>query len=31
MSEAEVTEYRKKMGDVKVRGIKCPRPLKTWF
>jgi ATP-dependent RNA helicase DDX46/PRP5 len=31
MTEREVAEYRKSMGDVKVRGLKCPKPIKNWY
>lgn len=31
MSEAEVKEYRRSMDNMKIRGIKCPRPIKNWF
>uniref|UniRef100_A0A7S3AHJ0 RNA helicase n=1 Tax=Haptolina ericina TaxID=156174 RepID=A0A7S3AHJ0_9EUKA len=30
MSDAEVDEYKKSMDDIKVRGKKCPRPIKRW-
>lgn len=31
MTEKEVAEYRKKNGDIKVRGIQCPKPIKSWY
>lgn len=31
MSDEEVREYRQTMDNIRVRGIKCPRPVKNWF
>lgn len=31
MTEEEVEQYRKVLGDVTVRGVQCPRPIKTWY
>eukprot|EP00743_Colponemidia_sp_Colp-15_P006333 GILK01006814.1.p1 GENE.GILK01006814.1~~GILK01006814.1.p1 ORF type:complete len:1135 (+),score=266.68 GILK01006814.1:28-3432(+) len=31
MTDEEVTEYRTQLGDIKVRGRRCPRPIKTWY
>ena len=30
-SEKEVAEFRKKNGDIKVRGIQCPKPIRSWY
>ena len=30
MSKKEVEEYRKELDETKIRGGKCPRPVKTW-
>ena len=26
-----MAEFRKASGDIKVRGIKCPRPVTSWY
>jgi ATP-dependent RNA helicase DDX46/PRP5 len=31
MNEEEVEKYRKELGDVAVRGLQCPRPIKSWY
>ena len=31
MTDEEVQKYRKSMDNMKIRGIKCPRPIKNWF
>lgn len=31
MTSEEVREYRKSMDNMKIRGIKCPKPIKNWF
>lgn len=31
MTPEEVAKYRKSNGDIKVRGINCPKPLKNWY
>lgn len=31
MTDEEVRKYRKSMDNMKIRGIKCPRPIKNWF
>lgn len=31
MTEKEVAEFRKKHGDIKVRGIQCPKPINSWY
>lgn len=31
MTDDEVKEYRKSMDNMKIRGIKCPRPIKNWY
>ena len=31
MSDREVAEFRKIHGDIKVRGLKCPKPISNWY
>jgi ATP-dependent RNA helicase DDX46/PRP5 len=31
LTDKEVAEFRKKNGDIKVRGIQCPKPIKSWY
>ena len=31
MSVEEIREYRKGQDNIQVRGIKCPRPIKSWY
>lgn len=31
MTDEEVKEFRKSMDNIKIRGIKCPRPIKNWY
>jgi ATP-dependent RNA helicase DDX46/PRP5 len=31
MTEKEVSEFRKVYGDIKVRGLKCPKPISNWY
>lgn len=31
MTDEEVKEYRKSMDNMKIRGLKCPRPIKNWY
>lgn len=31
MSNEEVRAYRKSMDNMKIRGLKCPRPIKNWY
>lgn len=31
MTDEDVKIYRKSMDNMKVRGIKCPRPIKNWY
>mmetsp|Transcript_35418 Transcript_35418/g.35074 ORF Transcript_35418/g.35074 Transcript_35418/m.35074 type:complete len:270 (+) Transcript_35418:308-1117(+) len=31
MTEEQVEQYRKDLGDVAVRGVQCPRPIMTWY
>ena len=31
MTDKEVSEYRKNNGDIKVRGLKCPKPIMNWY
>jgi ATP-dependent RNA helicase DDX46/PRP5 len=31
MTDEEVKKYRKSNGDIKVRGLNCPKPIKNWY
>lgn len=31
MTDKEVSEFRKLNGDIKVLGLKCPRPISSWY
>ena len=31
MTEREVTDLRKSKGDIKVRGVMCPKPIYSWY
>jgi len=31
LTDKEVSEFRKKTGDIKVRGLKPPRPIQSWY
>jgi hypothetical protein len=31
LTDKEVAEFRKFNGDIKVRGLKCPRPISNWY
>ncbi len=31
MTDKEISEYRKLNGDIKVRGLKCPKPIMNWY
>ena len=31
MSDKEVAEFRKGKGDIKVRGVQCPKPITSWY
>jgi ATP-dependent RNA helicase DDX46/PRP5 len=30
-SEAEIEYFRRELGDIKIRGIDCPRPIQNWY
>jgi ATP-dependent RNA helicase DDX46/PRP5 len=30
MTEEEVTSYRNELDGIKIRGLKCPRPIRKW-
>lgn len=30
MSKKEVEDYRAELDDIKVRGSRCPKPIKNW-
>lgn len=30
MTDAEVVAYRNELDGIKIRGLKCPRPLRKW-
>ena len=31
MTDREVAEFRRNNGDIKVRGLKCPKPITNWY
>ena len=31
MTEKEVIEFRRNKGDIKVRGVMCPKPVMSWY
>lgn len=31
MSEDDIEYFRKELGDIKIRGLECPRPIRTWY
>ena len=31
MTDKDVSEFKKLNGDIKVRGLKCPRPISNWY
>ena len=31
MTDKEVAEFKKLNGDIKVRGLKCPKPINNWY
>lgn len=31
MTDKEIAELRKVYGDIKVRGLKCPKPIINWY
>jgi ATP-dependent RNA helicase DDX46/PRP5 len=31
MEQVDVDDYRKKLGDIVVRGRDAPRPIKNWY
>ena len=31
MTDREVAELRKSKGDIKVRGVMCPKPIYSWY
>lgn len=31
MTDKEVAEFRKLNGEIKVRGLKCPKPINNWY
>jgi len=31
MTDKEVAMFRKNNGDIKVRGLKCPKPIMNWY
>jgi ATP-dependent RNA helicase DDX46/PRP5 len=30
-SEADIDYFRKELGDIKIRGLECPRPIQNWY
>jgi len=31
MTDKEVAEFRKFNGEIKIRGLKCPKPINNWY
>lgn len=31
MTALEVALFRKANGDIKVRGVECPKPIQNWY
>jgi ATP-dependent RNA helicase DDX46/PRP5 len=31
LTDKEINDFRKSYGDIKVRGLKCPRPIMNWY
>lgn len=31
MTQKQVIEFRRSNGDIKVRGVECPRPIQNWY
>jgi len=31
MEDDEVEEYRVELGNIKVRGLNCPKPIVNWY
>ena len=31
MTDKEIAEFRKTNGEIKVRGLKCPKPISNWY
>lgn len=31
MTDKEVADFKKLNGDIKVRGLKCPKPINNWY
>jgi ATP-dependent RNA helicase DDX46/PRP5 len=31
MTDKEVFEFRKTHADIKIRGLKCPKPIMNWY
>lgn len=30
-NEAEIEYFRRELGDIKIRGVDCPRPIENWY
>jgi ATP-dependent RNA helicase DDX46/PRP5 len=30
-SEADIEYFRRELGDIKIRGVDCPRPIQNWY
>lgn len=30
-SDAEIDYFRRELGDIKIRGVDCPRPIQNWY
>ena len=31
MTDKEVADFKKANGEIKVRGLKCPKPISNWY
>ena len=31
LSEKDIVEFRRNKGDIKVRGVMCPKPINSWY
>ena len=31
LTDKEVADFKKNYGDIKVRGLKCPKPIQNWY
>lgn len=31
MTDKEIADFRKKNGEIKIRGLQCPKPISNWY